>query len=528
MTYVVSFIDETPTLIGIYSAGLPPSPGVETDEAAYESARYSPLDQTDQNTTTTHDGVAVSPSSSTLRSSFGSYQMRPNPCSISEGSASVPNSLSPPQITKQTRGSVDLDDIVVHDNVEEDVLKLLAADQVLLSGSGESDDFYHPPPSNSFLPLTSQEAFLLQLYRNKMGTWMDSTDSERRMAVEVPERALKNPILMYAILAYSSRHLARVADFDCSVSDGYHIKCLELLIPALNRDVGDDAELLAATCILRLFEQITVRHSPMTDQESHLTGSSAFISTQESCANRGGLLEAVFWLFIREDIYAALYNQRPLKADIWSCNVEINFDSGETDCCKWANWAVWVAAETVTFSFGPGGDDKAAALADWERLWSLTEEWRLKKPSAFAPIFVQDRDTSNGKYFPQIYHSQIWHVVGWQYYNLAKMLLLAHKPARDRVGLRFWRDLQSLQDEVVRHFRALVGLCLCSGQVAPRYQVCMGVLACGSWLTDVNEQTELLQLLERCDSENAWPTAMMIKDLKEEWGHAKQSPFQVI
>ena len=527
MIYVVSFVDETPTLINIYSTGLPHSPGVDIDETAYESTPYSPLDQTGHDTTT-HDGVAISSNSSTVRTPFGSYQMRPDPCGISEGSASVPNSLSPPQIREQTRGSVDLDDIVVHDNVEEDVSRLLSAGQILPRGSGESEDFYHPPPSNSFLPLTSQEAFLLQLYRNKMGTWMDSTDSERRMAVEVPVRALKNPILMYAILAYSSRHLARVADFDGSVSDGYYIKCLELLIPALNRDVGDDAELLAATCILRLFEQITVRHSPMTDQESHLMGSSAFISTQESCANRGGLLEAVFWLFIREDIYAALCNQRPLKADVWSCNVEINFDSGEINCCKWANWAVWLAAETVTFSFGPGGDDKAAALADWERLWSRTDEWRLKKPLAFAPIFVQDRDTSSGKYFPQIYHSQIWHVVGWQYYHLAKMLLLAHKPARDRVGLRFWRDLQSLQDEVVRHFRALVGLCLCSGQVAPRYQVCMGVLACGSWLTDANEQKELLHLLERCDSENAWPTATMINDLKEEWGHAKQSPFQGI
>jgi hypothetical protein len=78
---------------------------------------------------------------------------------------------------------------------------------------------------------------------------MDSTDHERHFAVEVPERALRNPILLYAILAYSARHLARVADFDGTVSDYYHVKCLELLIPALNGDVGCNAELLAATCV---------------------------------------------------------------------------------------------------------------------------------------------------------------------------------------------------------------------------------------------------------------------------------------
>ena len=135
MAYVVSFVYETPTLIGIYSACLPHSPGVNTDETAYESTRYTPLDQTGHKNTT-HDGVAISSNSSTSRSSFGSYQMRLDLCGMSEGSASVSNSLSPPQIREQTRGSVDLDNIVVPDNVEEDVSRLLAAGQILLRGSG--------------------------------------------------------------------------------------------------------------------------------------------------------------------------------------------------------------------------------------------------------------------------------------------------------------------------------------------------------------------------------------------------------
>jgi hypothetical protein len=41
----------------------------------------------------------------------------------------------------------------------------------------------------------------------------------------------------------------------------------------------------------------------------------------------------------------------------------------------------------------------------------------------------------------------------------------------------------------------------------------------GSWITDRNEQRELLDLLARCDSENAWPTQTMMADLREEWGY---------
>lgn len=241
----------------------------------------------------------------------------------------------------------------------------------------------------------------------------------------------------------------------------------------------------------------------MTDQERHLSGSSAFISSQRSCATSGGLLESAFWLFLREDIYAALYNQRPMKADLRSCDVGLNFDSGEGNPCKWANWMVLLAAETVSFSFGAAQEeDPASALATWQRLCEKTDEWAAKKPNSFDPLLVQDRDIDGGNYFPLIYHSQLWHgklyqkpcyglselsvheilVIGWQYHNLAKILLLAHKPARPRVGLHFRRNLQNLQEQVVSHFRALVGLCLCSGQVAPRYQVCMGVLACGFYI----------------------------------------------
>ena len=203
---------------------------------------------------------------------------------------------------------------------------------------------------------------------------IDSTDNERHFAIDASERALRNPILLYAILAYAARHLARVADFDGTVLDDYHVKCLELLIPALDNDVGDYAELLAAIVVLRLFEQITVRDSPMTDEQRHLSGGSAYVSAQRSCAGNGGLLEASFWVFLREDIYTALYKRRPMKANLCSCEVKMDFDSGEQDCCKWSNWMVRLVAETIMFSFGGQDEDQVTAFQNLEHLWNRVEE----------------------------------------------------------------------------------------------------------------------------------------------------------
>ena len=64
--------------------------------------------------------------------------------------------------------------------------------------------------------------------------WMDSTDTERHFSVDPGERARGDPVL-YAILAYAARHLARVAGLGSTVSDDRHVKGLDcsylLLVP---------------------------------------------------------------------------------------------------------------------------------------------------------------------------------------------------------------------------------------------------------------------------------------------------------
>jgi hypothetical protein len=87
---------------------------------------------------------------------------------------------------------------------------------------------------------------------------MSATDRYAHFEVEVPELALTNPILLYSICAYTARFLSIVSNYEPTVADQYHGKCLELLIPMLDDvSISSSEILLAATCILRLFEQIS-------------------------------------------------------------------------------------------------------------------------------------------------------------------------------------------------------------------------------------------------------------------------------
>lgn len=76
----------------------------------------------------------------------------------------------------------------------------------------------------------------------------------------VVERATFCPLLLYACLAVSARHLSNTSkEVPSEVADGYHERCIGILLPILEDGKVTTSldTLLAATVILRLFEQMS-------------------------------------------------------------------------------------------------------------------------------------------------------------------------------------------------------------------------------------------------------------------------------
>ena len=85
---------------------------------------------------------------------------------------------------------------------------------------------------------------------------LDVCDILRHFAREVPLRVMHCPPLLYAVLAFASRNMSIMAGVDDIDSSDYHSKCLQRLIPALDK-IGDtiDENLLTTIVILRLYEE---------------------------------------------------------------------------------------------------------------------------------------------------------------------------------------------------------------------------------------------------------------------------------
>ena len=132
-------------------------------------------------------------------------------------------------------------------------------------------------PQSTTTLLTDREAVLIRNFIENMALWVgtsvaaemrtrpqsnrarqaDITDLKRHFEIEVPRRALHQPVLRLAICAFSSRHMSRNFEYDETEALQYHNECVQCLIPKLsepNEEINEDV--LAAISILRQYEEM--------------------------------------------------------------------------------------------------------------------------------------------------------------------------------------------------------------------------------------------------------------------------------
>lgn len=322
---------------------------------------------------------------------------------------------------------------------------------------------------------TPREAYLLQHYIRSRSPLLDICDPNRHFGRTVPELATRSPLLLAAVLAVSAQHLASTrgweGEWNESVAEGYHERCVELLIPLLDElcvdsspsglsggldgiggggEVGLGDEIVAATVLLRNYEQMASSHTGF-DMERHLSGASAFINSATlSCAAAGGLRQASFWVFVRQDLDVALSQQRPLRLNLEQYASEMEMGGDELgvvlqrdDDWAWANRIVWLTAEVVAFAFADAEREARGEGAGsgrrgwWAELRQKARGWWEGRPVGFGPLFVGRGEGEGGEnVFPVVYYSQPWH--GECAVSLLLLLLLRG----GRCGKRWRRDFR--------------------------------------------------------------------------------------
>ncbi|KAI9034824.1 uncharacterized protein KD926_005338 [Aspergillus affinis] len=213
-------------------------------------------------------------------------------------------------------------------------------------------ELYAPPRENKGISCL-EHAALFRFFKERWAPGLDSQDADRHFTLEVQQRAQRAPVLLNAILAVASLHQSRLSGSSIVIAEQYHEACVKLILGMLYHADGPiDELLLATTVILRVYEQM---NGSFNDDECHLLGASALASAQ--AATNGHLWKAAFWIYLRQDIYMAILDQRPIKTDLSMCTLWEN--EIPTNDCEWSQVIVLIVADIIGFCFSSHNEETA-------------------------------------------------------------------------------------------------------------------------------------------------------------------------
>ncbi|KAK3402465.1 hypothetical protein B0T20DRAFT_446 [Sordaria brevicollis] len=382
-----------------------------------------------------------------------------------------------------------------------------------IARSGSFQQLYYS--TRSAFPIEDPvEAELYRHYVQSLAPWLDLCDPLRSFETLVPQQAAKFPLLLKAIYSFSARHKTLTGYFDSVRSSEYYDECLTELrdVLAAYDESGADENLFAATIILRVLEEIDVVDNG-TDQEANLLGIHAFVSTGSFFENPSPLSVASFWVGLRQGIYKAVINKRPVGLSVDHILVEQSLE--RKDYHSLANNAVVHCTRVLNFCFDKGG--VLCNLQEWNKLWKSIEDWENEHVGFNTPVFKAPDDVP----FPQIWYHQSCQVIGVQHHLLAKAYLIRLRQKLSASGTRHQSSLakRRAEAEIQRIVRTLCGIGLGNQWTPPgMFTACMAISAFGASFTQRKDQEAMIDILRKTEKDHARPTKSVQEDMMKAWG----------
>ncbi|PYH91268.1 hypothetical protein BO71DRAFT_359836 [Aspergillus ellipticus CBS 707.79] len=344
-------------------------------------------------------------------------------------------------------------------------------------------------------------------YVENMALWADITDPHRHFELEVPVRAVHEPVLRFAIFAFSSRHVERQSKGNEAEALEYHNHCLQLLIPALSGPRVDLNDVVLATvAILRQHEEMEY-----DDNQFHLTGATHIMNTLSSFGSSGGLGEAAAWLCLREDIHVSLISQKPLRTNLQSFHQSDIFV--RNDDFSWASRMVFLLAKVLRSAF-----NQVSESTELQNIAREVEEWNASKPPSFEPLRALPRGKELSRRFPEVWMLLPVHVVGVQYYHIAKIVLAFSCCPSPLLAYESFRNSRSVEKTIRHHLFMVLALAKSNPKAENTLFTARHSLVAWGWVIRHRLDQEAAEtLLKEMWTRTSWDVAASIQSLREQW-----------
>ncbi|KAI8713837.1 Zn(2)-C6 fungal-type domain-containing protein [Fusarium sp. LHS14.1] len=368
----------------------------------------------------------------------------------------------------------------------------------------------------------------------------------------VPHLALRNSGLLKAILAVAAKHMSlglkssKRQGYSESSSENssspeatnsgqsqgrsqtlahiatqYYYETLQYLSQTLlYSSYAKSHEILATAIMISTYEMFDADGTSTSGNwERHLRGAFWIQRSQDNDGGSiDGLRRAVWWAWLRQDIWAAFRAGRPTLT-IWRPWKRLE----DLDSDELATRMVYICAKCVEFAAldktSPDQDIRQR-IEHGNRLLQALEDWHCILPSSYKSVSVkakpdQTSPTSNSqaKFQPIWFHPPN-HTGAMQMYHFAKAVVLLNQPTTG--GLNTYRQRQKCLNESLHMVCGIANACR-EGEPAMAFVNVQAIFAVGQCVQIPEKQAELLDTLDRMLEISKFPASGLLEELKSVW-----------
>ncbi|KAF0318364.1 MFS monosaccharide transporter [Colletotrichum asianum] len=390
----------------------------------------------------------------------------------------------------------------------------------------------------------------------------DTTDRDRHYVLVVPQRAVYNPLLMYAICTAAARYLTQLwsnkgpnqvieyhgiplPNLNKESAIHYHNKCISYLMDTSTdpaHPCNDDA--LTAIMILRYHEQVD-SHLTGSDSETYVSAVQAVFHAQQEdtiglfsiiyhpprgadiyAPSMPSLRHSATLIALRQEIWSVLLYGRPFRLPLYGAEDCSQFEPDMVaDDFDWANRILVWCAYVLKFCFGTSSDntidseDPKSRVEQWNALKAFEHNWDEHLPPHYKPLAYQERNPEKDDYFPIIWRANDCQVLALQHIELTRIMLAVHSVKNQRLGIGAQAANQAFEELLRDATRKICGLALPNHRDQPAMVTAgVGISLCGEYFHDEGEQQAIVGFMANLESLHAWPTSSVVDALRTAWG----------
>ncbi|CAF3559778.1 hypothetical protein FGSG_08043 [Fusarium graminearum PH-1] len=380
--------------------------------------------------------------------------------------------------------------------------------------------------------LSSREAGLLRHFAESCALWLDLFNPQRLFSTYVIRLALKDAGLMNAILALSARHHSRrphpndpnTPDVTDNESIRHYYETLHYVQEALPYTSYTNSEELLATAIIISAYEMLDESDGRGNWQRHLKGVFWIQRSQNVNGSSGGLRQAVWWAWLRQDVWAAFREKRSCFS-FWVPMQEL----GELDQHGMADRAIYLLSQAVNYYANSHAASSDTAQRPRQTdlsharvgLLQKIEELKSRLGEHYQPLPVP---SETSELFQNIWIHPPEIGAALQALTFALILITLHSPIP--AGFNGYLRMQKTLTEAVN---TICGIAMELKDEGCQILSAQCLYGAGLCLQDTAKREKVIQLMEACESRVSWaPMKMWRDDLRMEWAKADQEDSQPV